>query len=394
VTSVRLVAEREVSSRLHSRAFQIMFAIMVVLVVGTPLVLAAVAGSGSKTPAIGLLRQDAALSAPIRAAAAAAGKTVEIRTVDSAGQGRSEVRSGTLEALVLPGAGSGLAVTVDKSADPTLRAALGAVARERAAAAYLSRVGGDPSALAAAESSATVTVTTLRAPQTVHTQRLVLGILAGIILYMGFLLAGPSIAQAVVEEKSSRVVELLLAAVRPVELMAGKVLGSGLVGLGQVVVVGGAGLVTATATHRLTLPLGSSLGTLGWVVVWFLAGFALYALLFAAAGAMVSRQEDLGGVQTPIMLPIIASWVIGISVLPGDPGSGWVAVLSLVPLLSPVLMPMRLALGVAPVWQAVLAVALTLLVAGLVLRLAARVYGNSVLRSGARVSWRQAVALR
>jgi ABC-2 type transport system permease protein len=199
------------------------------------------------------------------------------------------------------------------------------------------------------------------------------------------------IAQGVVEEKSSRVVELLLAAVRPWQLMAGKCLGLGLLGLLQVVVVGGAGVAAGRATGVLSLPLAGSLGPLLWSIAWYAAGFSLYALIFAATGAMVSRQEDLGGAQFPVLLPIIAAWVIGISVLPSHPDNGVAAVLSMIPLFAPVLMPMRIALGTSPVWQSALSLGLTVVLAVVMVRIAARVYRNSVLRSGARVGWREAL---
>lgn len=105
----------------------------------------------------------------------------------------------------------------------------------------------------------------------------------------------------------------------------------------------------------------------------------------------MSRQEDLVSVQFPLVMPIMASWIIGISVLPGTPENGLLAVLSMVPLFAPVLMPMRITLGVAPVWQSVTALLLTLVVAVLLIRFAARIYRNSVLRSGARVGWREAL---
>ncbi|MFD0327912.1 ABC transporter permease [Streptacidiphilus monticola] len=193
------------------------------------------------------------------------------------------------------------------------------------------------------------------------------------------------------EEKSSRVVELLLSTLKPWQLLAGKVIGTGTLGLVQILVPGALGVGVGIATGTISISLSGSVGSLLWALVWYLAGFIVYALLFAAVGATVSRQEDLGGAMAPIILPLVAAWVIGISVVPGDPGNGLVGVLSYIPLFAPVLMPMRYAMGTAELWQVLVALALTLALGVVLLRFAGRVYRNSVLRSGARVPLREAL---
>lgn len=389
--AVGLIARREITTRLRGKAFRITLIVLVLMVVGLNIALHVAHDHGGPSASrIGLTRRDAALSAPLRTAGEAAGLRVATVTVADQAIGRSEVRSGKLTAYVADGPG-GLAVTVDKSLDTTLGGVLNAIAREQALDAQITRLGGDPARVTRAAAGASVHLTTLRHPRHSDQQRLILGIVAGLLLYGTFMICGPMIAQGVVEEKSSRVVELLLASVRPWQLMVGKVLGTGVLGLVQVIVVGGAGLVSARVAGTLTLPLSGSLGTLGWALAWFLAGFALYSLLFAAAGALVSRQEDLGGVQAPVLAPIIAAWVMGISILPAHPDSGIVSVMSMIPLCAPVLMPMRIALGTAPLWQMLTSLGLTFALAFLLVPLAARVYRNSVLHSGARVPWREAL---
>ena len=130
-------------------------------------------------------------------------------------------------------------------------------------------------------------------PSPKHNQQIVLGIVAGILIYLALMLNGQAVAQGVVEEKSSRVVELLLATVRPWQLMAGKVVGIGIVGLIQVAVIGVAGVVAGFATGSLSIQASAAAGTIIWLVVWFLLGFVAYALAFAAVAALVSRQEDV-----------------------------------------------------------------------------------------------------
>jgi ABC-2 type transport system permease protein len=389
--AVFLVMRRELTTRLRSRAYRITLAVMVLAVVAISVVTYFVrAGDSSKPSTVGLLRQDAAVAAPLRAAGSAAGERLTTVEVPDAATGASEVRSGQLTAFVttVPG---GLRVTVDKTLDSTLRGVLTGIAREQALGEQITRLGGDPAAVGRAVNAAAVQVATLEPPSAERGQHITLGMIAGLLIYFTLMTCGQMIAQGVVEEKSSRVVELLLAAVRPWQLMAGKCLGLGLLGLLQVVVVGGAGVAAGRATGVLSLPLAGSLGPLLWSIAWYAAGFSLYALIFAATGAMVSRQEDLGGAQFPVLLPIIAAWVIGISVLPSHPDNGVAAVLSMIPLFAPVLMPMRIALGTSPVWQSALSLGLTVVLAVVMVRIAARVYRNSVLRSGARVGWREAL---
>jgi ABC-2 type transport system permease protein len=124
--------------------------------------------------------------------------------------------------------------------------------------------------------------------------------------------------------------------------------------------------------------------------VWFLLGYTAYAFAFAAVASLVSRQEEVASAVTPVLMLLIIGYVIGISILPSDPGSGLVAVLSLIPVFAPTLMPVRLALGVVPAWQAVVSVAGMVVIIPLLLWLSARIYRNAVLRSGARVKLRDA----
>ena len=167
------------------------------------------------------------------------------------------------------------------------------------------------------------------------------------------------VAQGVVEEKASRVVEIVLSSVRPWQLLLGKVLGLGAVGLLQLVVLGGAGLAVAGAAGVLSGGAGL-VSTVVSVVVWYLLGFALYATVFAAAGSLVSRQEDTQSVLSPITITVLLGFVVGFNLLTSDPRGTAITVISLLPPFSPLFMPARIALGVAPVGQVVLAFALTI----------------------------------
>ncbi|MFC5906878.1 ABC transporter permease [Streptacidiphilus monticola] len=389
-TAVGLVAGRELRVRMRSKAFAITLAIAAVLFAGFPVVMHFVQHHGPSTEKVALTQADAAVGGQLDALATALGQNLEVRTVADAAAGVAAVKAGDVAAFAQPSA-SGTRVTVDKSLSAQLRALFQTYDRQAALDAQIRKLGGDPAQVSSAVAAAQVTVTTLRPADPLRSQRLAIAIAAGLLMYMSLMTVGQIVAQGVVEEKSSRVVELLLSTLKPWQLLAGKVIGTGTLGLVQILVPGALGVGVGIATGTISISLSGSVGSLLWALVWYLAGFIVYALLFAAVGATVSRQEDLGGAMAPIILPLVAAWVIGISVVPGDPGNGLVGVLSYIPLFAPVLMPMRYAMGTAELWQVLVALALTLALGVVLLRFAGRVYRNSVLRSGARVPLREAL---
>ncbi|GIH15378.1 ABC transporter permease [Rugosimonospora africana] len=389
MSSVWLVAQREILARARSKAYVISTVVLVVIVVAVAILTKLIGGSGHSDFTVGVTGQTSSLSAPLSASAKSIGQSVATNTVPDEATGRDEVKSGKLDALLV-GDGRTVQVVVKKDLDTKLGNALHVLAGQVAFNQKIESLGGDPADVNAAVAGAAVTVTSIQRPHTYNTQQLVLGIIAGILIYLSLLLSGQMVAQGVVEEKSSRVVELLLSAIRPWQLMAGKVVGLGIVGFVQMVLVGGAGITAGLLTGALTIPTSAALSTVIWLVVWYLLGFVAYALTFAAAAATVSRQEDVGGVVTPILMLVIAGYVLGVSILPGDPSSGLIETLSMLPMFAPTLMPMRVAMGGVPVWQLVVAVGGMVVVIPLLVLLSARIYRNAVLRSGARVKLRDA----
>jgi ABC-2 type transport system permease protein len=202
---------------------------------------------------------------------------------------------------------------------------------------------------------------------------------------------GSLVATGVVEEKQSRVVELLLATITPWQLLAGKVIGLGAVGLLQLVILSSIAGLGAAAAGLLVLP-GAALGMFVMVVLWYLLGFFLYASLYAAVGSTVSRQEELQSVVAPMIFLLLIPFILTVNLLPSDPRNGLAAVLSFVPFFSQTVMPARYALGVASLGEVLVAAALAAATIVVVVRVAGRIYRNSVLRTGARVSLREALA--
>ncbi|TDV45360.1 ABC transporter permease [Actinophytocola oryzae] len=381
--AVRLVAGREVVTKMRSKAFIITTVAILVLLVGFSLVMKAVSGGSDAT--IGVTSSTSSLAEAIRTTAKQVGKTIDVKTVDEKA-GRSQVSDESLDALVTAGGTDGtLRVVVKKDLDGDLKNVLTVISGQVALNNEISDLGGDPAQVQSAVANAKLDVEPLEKPYPYQSGQLILGIVAGILIYMSLMLNGQMVAQGVVEEKSSRVVELLLSAIRPWQLMAGKVLGIGFVGLVQMVVIGGVGLAVALGLDVLTISTSAAVGTVVWLVVWYLLGFIMYSLVFAGLAALVSRQEDVSGVIMPALMFVIVGYVIGISVLPSQPDSTLAEILSVIPVFAPTLMPMRLAMGGVPVWEQVVSVGLVLVLIPLLVWFAGRIYANAVMRSGARV---------
>jgi ABC-2 type transport system permease protein len=385
---VQLVASREVTTRLRSKAFRISTGVTLVLLIGFAIVMKFVGHSADAT--IGLTGPSTALEAPLKASSSSIGQNLDTRSVPDEAAGRAQVTDGSLDALLVLD-GDRLRVVVKKDLSDKLRNAFNVLASRIALNQEIQRLGGDPAKVAADVAQARPEVTSLEPPFPYQPQQLALGIIAGILIYLSLMINGQSVAQGVVEEKSSRVVELLLATIRPWQLMAGKVAGIGLVGLIQMAVIGGVGLIAGKAIGVLTLSASAAIGTVIWLVVWFLLGFITYSLVFAALAALVSRQEDVGGVISPALMFVVLGYVLGISILPSDPGNRLCEILSVIPVFAPTMMPMRLAMGGVPGWEAALAVLLALITIPALVWLSGRIYRNAVVHSGARVKLKDAL---
>lgn len=384
-----LIAGRELRTRLRTRAFLISTVASVVVLAGLVLMQGATAG-GASTSTVGLNGQAIAVADQLIGAAGQLGHQVRTRQVADLSTGEAMVADGELDVLV-SGSPSALRVLVREELDAGLRVVLDGIVQQQVLRAQLAAVEDlDPDQMLGTAASAHATVVALDAPQPHRDQRLAVALLAIALLYVSLLLYGTMVAQGVIEEKSSRVVEILLSSVRPWQLLAGKVVGLGLVGLTQFTVIAVSGLLLAAVTNVLTIS-GVAAMTLLWSLVWYVLGYFLYATVFAAVGSLVSRQEDAQSVIVPVTMVLVLAFVLGFGVVAQDASSTTSAVLSLLPPLSPILMPARLALDAAPGWQVGLAIVLTLAMVAALTWLGARVYRNSVLRMGTRVRLRDAL---
>jgi ABC-2 type transport system permease protein len=388
LAAIRLVATRELATRLRSKAYLVSTAVMLVLLVAVTVALKLFGSSGPDVT-VGYDSQTASLATSLRAGADSIGESVGVTQVADQAAGTAKVSDGSLDAMLTLGKTGDIQVVVKKDLDTKLATALNVLVRQQALDQQITDLKGDPatvnSAVANAQFDDQKNVVHLEQPYNYNTQQLILGIIAGILIYLSLMINGQMVAQGVVEEKTSRVVELLLATIRPWQLMAGKVLGIGVVGLIQMIAIGAVGIVSGLATGVLTISLSAAVGTVVWLVVWYLLGFFMYAIVFAGLGALVSRQEDVSGAVMPALMFVIAGYIVGVVVLPSNPGSSFVEVMSIIPMFAPTLMPMRLAMGGVPVWEAGLSVALVIVLIPVLIWFAGRIYSNAVMRTGAKV---------
>ena len=212
----------------------------------------------------------------------------------------------------------------------------------------------------------------------------------GFLFYFAVLTFGISIAQSVVEEKQSRVVELLVAAVPVRWLLAGKVLGNTVLAVAQVTLIVGVGLAGAALAGQSAL-ISQVAGASVWFLVFFLLGFLMLACLWAVAGSLASRVEDLQSttmvIQAAVMVPFFASIFVT------EPGRVQ-EVLSYIPFTSVLMMPARVINGTAAAWEPWVAAGIVLATAALFVVLGARLYEGSVLHTSNRMhlvqAWRSA----
>jgi ABC-2 type transport system permease protein len=378
---VRLVAGREISTRIRDKGFLISSAVLLVLIIGV-LALQVVAGSGESTSRIGVVGGDRAVEQALQQQGEQLGTVVEVVPLGDETAARSAVEAEDVDAALVSGAGSRpelLVLSAGGQAQTLVQGALASLSVDR----QLAEAGVQ------LDTSPAVDVVPIEDGGEDRTQATIVALLGVGVLYFLFILFGQFVAQGVVEEKSSRVVELLLATMRPWQLLAGKILGLGALGLLQIVVLAVVGVAAALAFGVVDLP-GQLIGTVLTLLAWFVLGYAFYAAVFAVAASLVSRQEDLGSVLMPTTIALVAGFLVALQAAQ-DPTGTLATVTSFVPGLSPMVMPVRQAAGEAAWWEVALSVLLLLAALGVIVRIGGRVYAGALLRTGGRVNLREAL---
>lgn len=219
------------------------------------------------------------------------------------------------------------------------------------------------------------------------------GFAVGIVLYLALTFAGSAIATAVAMEKSTRISEVLLAVLKPSQILVGNVVAVGLATLGQLLLLTMPLAVSVRLTSALGLPVTASLD-IALAVVWFVLGFALYAFLFAASAALIDKITEVSSAVLPITVVLVAGYLLGVTVVANDPSSAWSTLISIFPISAPMAMPIRWASGQVPVYQLVLAMLLTAATALMLVAAASSIYRRALLITGRRVRLREVLRTR
>jgi ABC-2 type transport system permease protein len=382
----RLVAMRELRERSRSRAFRVSVVAMLVVVVGVIVVPSMVQTSSSATH-VGLVGSAPdGLAAVIQSQSRAVGKTARMHQYGNLAQAQQAVRDGKIDVLVV----GGDRLEWQRQQNEQLRAVVTSAIQLVSVQARATAAGVRPDQMTAILAPVAVTNVELgrvagRTPDD-ETAALIMTVL----LFLTIATYGTMVLSGVVEEKASRVVEVLLARMPARHLLVGKITGIGLLGLAQITLTAAVALVAASLSDAFDVPAVRGV-TLAWIVVWFMLGYALYATVFGALGSLASRTEDAQSVAGPVSVVLGAAYFVAFATV-GSPNTAWARAVSYFPVTAPLAMPNRIAMGVTAWWEPLLAVAVTLGAIGALVWFGGRVYSRAVLHTGATLKLREVIS--
>ena len=385
----RVVAARDFSVRLHDKGFVI--STMITLTVLSVFILLRAYSGGPDSFELGSVG-DRSVADRVAALADRAGLEVAVIGFDDPREADAALRDGRVDAVVEGGiedVRAGTATLRVLRAPPDLLDQLvqGAAIGLRIDAA-LAEAGVADATVEELKDQHPIDASPILPPDPDRDSKAAVAFVAVLLLYGQLFGYGIWVATGVIEEKSSRVVEVLLSAIRARQLMAGKIAGIGVLGLLQLIFIATFAIALASVTGAIDLP-ANSFSAAALTIGWFVLGFAFYAAMFAVAGALVSRMEELQNAIVPINLLVFASFLISVGALQ-DPESTIARVASLLPISSALAMPVRMVLGSATRWEIVTSLAIVIGSTAFLIPLAGRVYAGAILRTGAKVKLRDA----
>jgi ABC-2 type transport system permease protein len=382
------VARRELVERSRSRVIRATLALLLVLSVGGAIAAARV-GQGTPHDDVGLVGARAvALEPAIRIQAQALGQRVRLHRFANTAAASRAVSDGTLDVALV----DGRRLIVKRSRSQQAARLVQSAAAAQAVVDRLRSLGlSEAQALRALAPRPLPVVALEPSSRTTDRNRglLYIGML---VLFVALISFGQAVSSSVTEEKSSRVIELLLTTLSPRRLLAGKVLGVGLVGLVLLLIPGTAALAAGRLAGGAGLPSAAP-EAIALVLLWFVLGYVFYSVAYAAVGALVSRHEDLDTAATPVNAVLIGSWILALIAL-DEPNGTLARVGAFVPPCAPMIVPARMVLGDMSALGLIAAVAIDLLATAALVVLAARVYERAILRIGAPLTLRRVLTGR
>lgn len=384
----RIVAQREISVKLKDRNFIVSTVVVLLLILGSLAVQGYLANRPTTVDVAATQASATSVTTQAQRAAHAAGSDkVRFRVTQYADQAAATqaVRDDKADVALLPTDGGGWRLVGLSSKDSAAQTWIPQAVQQQALERNSSAAGVTMSQLTA---GSTVNYDLLETGQDQEQVGKVVGMVFGFLFYIAALLFGMSIASSVIEEKQNRIVEILASAIPLRQLLIGKVVGNTILALAQVAIFALAGVIGLIATGRSDL-LAQVSGGIFWFILFFIVGFVTFASVWAVAGALATRSEDLQSTSTPLTMLVVIVFIVGIS------GSGlFLTIASYIPLLSTIAMPVRVVSGSAAWWEPVVSLLIGLAAAYLIVNVAERLYRRSLLQTGHRLSYREALALR
>ena len=376
-----LVTRREVVSRITDKSFLLGTAFMVVLIAGF-IGFNAWQEERTDTATLAATPDAAAMATAVADAAPGVDENVEVTVVevDDRAAAESALREDEVDAWLHP-TDDGWQLTSESSEQGSLTDVVEVVVQQQVLADNAAEVGTTVESL---QAGSTVTTAFLRGDAEKAGVAEAVGFVFVFLFYFAALVFGMQLASSVIEEKQSRIVEIIAAAIPVRHLLAGKVLGNTALAVIQLMVYRVVGLVGLSFTsYKSYVPALS--GPTAWFIGFFLAGFIALACLWAVAGSLASRTEDLQATSTPLTMLMLVMFFGGLSL---DGRAQVIA--SFVPPVSAVVMPKRILAGGVEWWEPLLALGLLAAFAAVTVWIGERLYRRALLQTGGRVSLRQA----
>ncbi|CAM5705802.1 ABC transporter permease [Streptomyces aurantiogriseus] len=381
----RIVTAREISVKIRDRGFLLSTLATLAVILGAVGLQFYIASTTGKITVAAVAPASSELVKQAESLADRSDQDIDItlRQESSEEAVRAAVRSGDVDAGLLR-TPTGWALLGDTDTDSTAATWLGAAVQANAMEANATAAGTSMADLA---KGATLQHTLLSPDETPETVVRMATYFFGFLFYLAAVLLGVSLATSIVEEKQNRVVEIIASSVRLRDLLIGKIVGSTTLALAQMVAFTAAAAIGLVAAgHEETF--GQVTAGLGWFLVYYVVGIAVLACVFAAAGAIATRTEDIQSTTTPVNAIVAVVFIAGIT------ASGTAqSVLSFAPLTSTITMPARIIAGDTAWWEPAASLLISLAAAALVVLGAERVYRRALMQTGRKLSFRQALKL-
>jgi len=384
-----LVAEREIRERVRGRVFRVVTLILFA-VVAAAVVIPTIHTGTTTRPKVGVVAGSPALDEELQKLATTVGLPVELVREPDLSAARAALSAGYLN-MVVDGSGTILVENPISDTDTStgsryVRTAATALGAQQAFA-QARLTPEQAAAVAEAKPWPVESVHPSKGATTTEEATALIGVILIFVVltqYLSWILMG------VMEEKASRVIEVLLATVRPGQLLAGKLAGIGTVAILQAMSLVAFALVLAKAVGA-NLVHGAAPLVVAATLVWLVLGYAFYSWEYAAAGSLAERQDQVQSLALPLAAPLIFGYIVSLIGVRSGSASPLVKVLAYLPPTAPFAMPTLVGFGEATWWQFLLSVVVSVVCTVLVARVAARVYRTAVLRTGRRVRLRELV---